>query len=78
MTKWKTLCGVVLGLLVAGCAVTSSAPTGPNGRPVHYIDGTSAAAAFDKAAELCPGGYQLLGDPRPNTSMGYGMTIECK
>jgi hypothetical protein len=68
----------VLLLLLAGCAITSSHPSGPNGRPVHYIDGMSASVAFRKAQELCPHGYELLGAPRQSSPLDYEMTIECK
>ncbi len=33
-------------LLAMGCAITSGYHSGPNGRPVHYIDGMSAGTAM--------------------------------
>jgi len=65
-------------IFLTGCAITSSAKTGPNGRPVHFIDAMSAGTAYNKAAALCPSGYAILGEPRQISIMDYVMTIECK
>lgn len=73
-TRYTTLAAVLLG----GCAITSSHHAGPNGRPVHYIDGMTASAAYSKAAELCPQGYNILGAPEQKSVVDYVMTIECK
>lgn len=73
----KTL--IVLGMsLLSGCAITSSHHSGPNGRPVHWIDGTSASAAYAKAGKLCPHGYDILGAPMQVSMLDYVMTVECK
>lgn len=64
--------------LLAGCAVTSGSSRGPNGQPVYYIDGMSAAAAYRKADAKCPSGYNIIGDARQTTPFDYTMTIECK
>lgn len=64
--------------LTTGCAITSGHHTGPNGQPVHWIDGMSASAAYAKASKLCPMGYNILGDPRQTSIIDYEMTIECK
>lgn len=70
---------IVLGMgLLGGCAITSSHHSGPNGRPVHWIDGTSAAAAYSKAGTLCPHGYDILGAPMQVSVVDYVMTVECK
>ncbi len=66
------------GFFLAGCAFTSSHSNGPNGRPVHYIDGISARSAYAKAGELCPDGYTIIGNPEMKTAVDYVMTIECK
>lgn len=68
----------ILAVLLGGCAITSSHHSGPNGRPVHYIDGMTASAAYSKAAELCPQGYAILGAPEQKSVVDYVMTIECK
>ncbi len=73
-----TTAALALGAALGGCAITSSHHTGPNGRPVHFIDGTSASAAYSKAQQLCPQGYNLVGEPRMVSVMDYVMTIECK
>lgn len=63
--------------ILSGCAITSSADSGPDGRPVHFIDAMSASVAYQRAAEFCPHGYKLLGEPRQTTLVDYVMTIEC-
>lgn len=71
-----------IGLLalatLAGCAITSGHESGPNGRPVHFIDGMSARTAYQKANELCPSGYAILGMPMQVSLIDYVMTVECK
>lgn len=74
----KTICAALAAALLAGCAITSSHHSGPNGRPVHYIDGMTASAAYSKASELCPYGYTILGNPEQKTAFDYVMTVECK
>lgn len=74
----KALCTTLTALLLTGCAITSSHHSGPNGRPVHYIDGMTASAAYSKANELCPQGYAILGAPEQKSVLDYVMTIECK
>ena len=65
-------------MVLSGCAITSGHPSGPNGRPVYYIDGMSASVAYSKASELCPRGYSILGHPKQTSVIDYEMTIECK
>jgi hypothetical protein len=67
-----------LALVIAGCAITSSYHTGPNGQPVHFIDGMTASAAYRNAAQLCPNGYTIIGSPDLKSAIDYVMTIECK
>ena len=62
---------------LSACAITSSSNTGPHGRPVHYIDGMSAAIAFNKAGALCANGYDILGEPKQTSAFDYEMTVEC-
>lgn len=80
MGKSVSLCYAALAfaLSATGCAITSGFHSGPNGRPVHYIDGMTAGVAYKKAAQLCPSGYEILGDPRQTTALDYEMTVECK
>ena len=73
-----TTAGLATALALAGCAITSGHHSGPNGRPVHYIDGMSASVAFRKAQELCPHGYDILGAPRQSSPIDYEMTVECR
>jgi hypothetical protein len=69
---------LTISLILCGCAITSSYEAGPNGKPVHFIDGMSASSAFEKAAKLCPSGYTIIGEPKQTTVMDYVMTINCK
>ncbi|MFT5700266.1 MAG: hypothetical protein ACI8ZB_003138 [Desulforhopalus sp.] len=73
-----TLFIFLLAFTLNGCAITSSHQSGPNGRPVHFIDGMTASAAYSKANQLCPRGYAILGNPEQQTPFDYVMTIECK
>ena len=69
---------LVLLVAIPGCAMTSSAGSGPNGRPVHHIMGMSAGTTFAKAGALCPNGYNLLSEPKQTSIVDYNATIECK
>lgn len=74
----KILVGLVLCTFIAGCATSSGHARGPNGRPVHSIDGMTAAAAYKKAEKLCPNGYDIIAQQGQTTPLDYMMTIECK
>lgn len=70
---------ILLAVLpLTACAITSGNARGPDGTPVHYIDGMSASVAYAKANKLCPGGYRILGEPRQTSVIDYVMTVECK
>ncbi|WP_189459300.1 hypothetical protein [Jeongeupia chitinilytica] len=62
---------------LAGCASVETAEFGPNGKPVHHIETGSATDSFDKAHDLCPKGYTLIGNPHETDDV-YALTIECK
>ena len=64
--------------VLSACAITSTAERGPDGMPVQYIDAMSASVAYQQAAEFCPQGYKLLGEPRQTTPLDYVMTVECR
>jgi hypothetical protein len=56
----KTVLVIGLALLVTGCVDVTSA-AGANGRTVYTIDcGGESRGCFDKAGDLCPGGYYLI------------------
>lgn len=74
----RYLIAMAAAAALAGCAITSSSNHGPSGQPVHFIDGMSAGVAYDKAHELCPMGYAILGEPRQVSVVDYIMTIECR
>lgn len=65
-------------IIVSGCAITSSYSNGPHGGSVHYIDGISAGAAYRKASQLCPNGYDTLQIQGQTSPLDYTMTVECK
>ena len=69
---------LLASVLAIGCAITSGYRVGPNGNPVHYIDGMSAGTAYEKAHALCRNGYTIIGEPKQTSIMDYVMTIECK
>ena len=49
-----------LGLvLLAGC-VTVSQVSGPDGKPALAVKCGDATACYQKAGELCPGGYDFV------------------
>lgn len=64
-------------LLMSGCALTPAATLGPDGRPVTFIDGMSAAVTYDKAKKACPNGYSIVEEPRQAAFIDYEMTVEC-
>jgi hypothetical protein len=64
-------------LLVSGCALTPKATLGPDGRPVTFIDGMSAAVTYDKARKACPNGYAIVEEPQEKAFIDYEMTVEC-
>lgn len=73
-----TVLAILAALTMSGCAITSSHPEGPNGRPVHFIDAMTASKAYDEARRLCPSGYSLIGEPRLISAIDYVMTVECR
>jgi hypothetical protein len=64
-------------LLMSGCALTPKAPLGPDGRPVTFIDGMSAAVTYDKANKACPNGYAIVEEPQEKAFIDYEMKVEC-
>ncbi|MBM3114505.1 hypothetical protein [Jeongeupia naejangsanensis] len=76
--KTSFITAALLGTLwLAGCASVETAEFGPNGKPVHHIETGSATDSFDKAHDLCPKGYSLIGNPHETDDV-YALTIECK
>jgi len=57
MRKWA----VLAGLLLAGCAVTDEIVT-PNGQRGFAIQCTSQVECFKQAGQVCPKGYEVLGN----------------
>lgn len=71
---WKL--GGIVALALAGCATTSSVAHGPNGRALHHIEAMSATAAYTKASEKCPNGYDMLTSRQQG--LFFVIDIECK
>jgi hypothetical protein len=71
---WSVL--AVAPTTILGCVATSRA-IGPDGKPVYFADGMTAAAAFNKAAAQCPQGYELLGPPVNSSFIDYKITYHC-
>ena len=65
-------------LLVSGCALLPKPTLGPDGRPVKFIDGMSAAVTYDKARKACPNGYAIVEEPQQKAFIDYEMTVECR
>jgi len=65
-------------LLMPGCALGPKPTLGPDGGPVKFIDGMSAAVTYDKATKACPRGYSILAEPHEMSFIDYEMTVECK
>jgi uncharacterized protein YceK len=65
-------------LLMSGCAIGPKPTLGPDGKPVTFIDGMSAAVTYDKAKKACPNGYAIVEEPREKAFIDYEMTVECK
>ena len=65
-------------LLMSGCALSPKPALGPDGRPVTFIDGMSAAVTYDKAQKACPNGYAFVEVPQEKAFIDYEMTVECK
>jgi hypothetical protein len=63
---------------LSGCVISSGSARGPNGRPVYYLDGMTAGAAYKKADAKCPNGYNIINGAYQKTVIDYVMTIECK
>jgi hypothetical protein len=64
-------------VLMSGCALSPKANLGPDGRPVTFIDGMSAAVTYDKAKKACPNGYAIVEEPQEKAFIDYEMTVEC-
>jgi hypothetical protein len=64
--------------LVCGCATSPKPDLGPDGKPVTFIDGMSAAVAYDKASKACPNGYAIVEEPEQKAFIDYEMSVECK
>ncbi len=87
MIKMVLLMG--LAWLLTGCVDVTSAAAGTDGRTIFTIecDG-EARGCFDKAGELCPGGYYLIERKSGSNEVRYTaglittpytrLAIECK
>ena len=65
-------------VLASGCALGPKPTLGPDGKPVTFIDGMSAAVTYDKAGKACPNGYAIVEEPQEKAFIDYEMKVECK
>ncbi|HSY07501.1 MAG TPA: hypothetical protein VK820_03055 [Steroidobacteraceae bacterium] len=65
-------------LLMSACALGPKSTLGPDGKPVTFIDGMSAAVTYDKARKACPNGYAIVEEPQEKAFIDYEMKVECK
>lgn len=63
-------------VLIPGCATMSTVKVGPNGKPIHHIEGLTVGAAYERAAKQCPNGYNIVHKHQQGGFM-Y-LDIECK
>ena len=65
-------------VLMSACALLPRATLAPDGKPVIFIDGMSAAVIYDKATKACHNGYSIVQEPVEKAFIDYEMTVECK
>lgn len=76
-------------LLAACVAVAPERFTGPNGHAAYYMKcsgmGRTLSQCYQKAGELCPRGYVVVGQESTAVMTGYdssavsrSLTVECK
>ena len=63
-------------VLLASCSTVRTIENGPNGKPLHRIEGLNATAAYERAGEQCPDGYNIVYQ-RQQGGLMY-IDIECK
>lgn len=68
--------GILVALLLTGCATSSTIARGPNGQPMHTINGIGATAAYKDAAAKCPNGYTILHSREQG--LFFVLDVECK
>ena len=77
---------VVFLLVLTGCAVELTPFRGPNGRVAYAMDCSDLGieACYQKAGEVCPNGYDILGQSDNVASTGKflvshaRLAIECR
>ena len=69
---------LALAALASGCALGPKSHLGLDGKPVMFIDGMTAAVAYDKAGKACPKGYAIVEEPEQKAFIDYEMSVECK
>jgi hypothetical protein len=51
---------------------------GLNGKHTYFLAENSQKIAFNRAANLCPRGYTLVGNPERMREGRYTMNVECR
>lgn len=67
---------ILVALFLTGCATAHSVAHGPNGRPLQHIEAMSATAAYGKASDKCPSGYNIL--TARQQGLFFVIDVECK
>ena len=84
--------GILLSLLLCGCAISPRPLTGPNGRPGYAMRcsgaGRTLEACYQKAGQLCPSGYDVISEGGGGALLGtphgligasrHSLMVECK
>ncbi len=69
---------LALSIGLVACATASGVANGPNGKPIYFVEASTAELAFNKAGEKCPAGYSIVSNPTVNQYNNYIITVECK
>ena len=79
MTMNRYLFAAVALAVLGGCA-SSRTVHGPAGKSAHAIRCGNAfiEACYEKAAQLCPHGYDIVDRPMPAVGMPTQMLVACK
>jgi hypothetical protein len=88
-----TLIALAGAITLASCAIDPKPFVGPNGKAAYSMEcsgsGRTLAACYQKAGQLCPAGYNIVGTTSGTVAVpvygggilaapDYGLAIECK
>lgn len=78
----KHFIAIAISAALAGCAVSATPVTGPEGKSAYSLKcagyGRTLDDCYKKAGEVCPAGYKI--DAMPTSAIGPGayMLVSCK